>query len=561
MRSSFFVKTYILAQVLIYLPALIFAQADKNDWLWKEIGVKPDFQKLVPKKNIIIAVVDDAFDLTNPFLKSYYYQNLREIPGNNLDDDNNGKIDDSVGWDFSDNDNNVNPPPHAIQRFSHGTKVAGILAQTLQKLCQTGTSFQILPIKTSSDIRQSNYITDGYEGIKYALEQKADIIIACWSGGKFDVTQEAILKKAQAQGVVVVASAGNFYADTPVMPAAFPWAIAVAGIDKNRRKELVSNYGVFIDIVAPADSIATCYPYETDFNHYLSATSAATPVVGGIVASFMAAYPDLQAADFDRLLKNTAQPVDAYNSLYYGKLGAGLVNVYALNNYILTKQSSSSFVQSKAYLPLWQPATKEATFHVSPLGRFPSYKLLLSQPLPLKNTFAVSTFQNQQRKDTTLTAQQLSQPYVFTADSFQVHFLTRPFKGKNAFLYYEAQPIDSSALYCRDKVLVGGEEGYIEDGSGPENYANRCSCKWLIEVPKDKVIDINFEAFDTEAQFDQVYIFADDGTNYPILAIFSGPKIPPVITSWYNRVLVWFVTNNSNTHKGWRLHYKAVDVK
>lgn len=554
-------KACICLQAFFGFCTLALAQTDKNEWVWAQIGIKPDAPLLVSKKEILIAIIDDAFDLNHQFLKAYYYRNLKEIPGNNIDDDNNGKTDDAIGWDFSDNDANVNPPLNALERFSHGTKVAGILVQTLQKLCVQNTSFKILPIKTASDVRKSNYIIDGYSGINYALEQKADIIITSWSGGEFDIEREKILKKAQSQGTLLICSAGNFYADKPLMPAAFPWAIAVTALDKNKHRYVVSNYGNFVDIAAPSDSIATVYPLETGFKHQLSATSAATPIVGGVVAAFMAAYSDLQAQDFDRLLKNTAQPIEQYNTLYAGKLGAGLINVNNLRNYVETKQAASRFTQTKAYLPLWQEKAKELTFKVAPTGKYPTYKLLLSQPLIGKNTIDVALFNNTQKKDTTLTSTQLSQPYVFQADSFQVRVATKPFKGKNTYLYYEAQPIDSSVLYCHDKILVKGEEGYIEDGSGNEDYANRCSCKWLIEVPEGKRIKIEFEAFDTEAKTDQVYFFADDGTEHPILAIFSGPDIPPVITSWYNKILVWFVSNESRSHKGWRLHYQAIDDK
>ncbi|MBA4850957.1 S8 family serine peptidase [Emticicia sp. BO119] len=559
--SKYFLKACFILQAF-FSPILFgFGQSSKNDWVWKQIGISSEFRLLNPKKELVIAIIDDAFDLNNSFLKNYFYKNPKEIPGNSIDDDKNGKTDDIIGWDFSDNDNNVNPPVQNIQRFSHGTKVAGILIQTLQKLCVQTSSFKIIPIKTSSEYKQSNYIIDGYAGINYALEQKADIIITCWSGGLFDVEKEDILKRTQSQGVILIGSAGNFYADKALMPSAFPWVIAVAATDKKKHKYSVSNYGSFVDISAPSDSIATTYPSDTEFNNYLSATSAATPIVGGVVAAFMAAYPDLQAQDVDRLLKNTAEPIEQYNSLYHGKLGAGLVNVLNLKNYLESQELPKRFSQTKGYLPLWQKGEKTLSFTITPTGKYPTYNLILSKTLFTKSNINVSLFQDKQRKDTILTATQLSQPYTFRADSFQINFATKSFKGKNTYLYYEAQPIDSSGLYCRDKIIISGEEGYIEDGSGAENYANRCSCQWLIEVPKGKKIRINFEEFDTEAKIDQVYFFAEDGTESTILAIFSGSDIPPVITSWYNKVLVWFVTNESDSSKGWKLHYKAVDDK
>ena len=64
---------------------------------------------------------------------------------------------------------------------------------------------------------------------------------------------------------------------------------------------------------------------------------------------------------------------------------------------------------------------------------------------------------------------------------------------------------------------------------------------------------------DTEAKIDQIYIFSDFGTESPILAIFSGQNLPPQITSWTNRVLIWFVSNGSQNKKGWKLRYDEVD--
>ena len=80
----------------------------------KKVGVNGDFKKLVGKKKITIAIIDDAFQTENLSLKPYLKYNIKDFPDNNKDDDNNGKIDDYLGWDMSDNDPNVNPPAGGI---------------------------------------------------------------------------------------------------------------------------------------------------------------------------------------------------------------------------------------------------------------------------------------------------------------------------------------------------------------------------------------------------------------------------------------------------------------
>jgi hypothetical protein len=132
--------------------------------------------------------------------------------------------------------------------------------------------------------------------------------------------------------------------------------------------------------------------------------------------------------------------------------------------------------------------------------------------------------------------------------------------SNEAWWYYEVTTIDSSTLFCGNSVSeINGSEGVLEDGSGTLNYTGRNDCKWQITVPEGKKIQLSFEEFDTEPKIDQVYIFNGTTTKDPILAIFSGHKIPPSIKSWGNTVLIWFLTSEENNYKGWKLHYRAVD--
>ena len=90
--------------------------------------------------------------------------------------------------------------------------------------------------------------------------------------------------------------------------------------------------------------------------------------------------------------------------------------------------------------------------------------------------------------------------------------------------------------------------------------ANRVDCKWLITVPVDKRVRLEFDAFDTQAKTDFVWIFEGEGTlPENILAKFGGPDFPPIVISGSNQVLVWFVTDGSVTSNGWGLNYTATE--
>ena len=128
-----------------------------------------------------------------------------------------------------------------------------------------------------------------------------------------------------------------------------------------------------------------------------------------------------------------------------------------------------------------------------------------------------------------------------------------------SFSYY-MQTIDSTTLYCNDLVELNDSAGIITDNSGSENYTNNCSCKWQISAPVGKRIRIVFDQMDTQANVDFVWIFDGEATlPENLLAKFSGNNSPPVITSFTNKVLIWFVTDGTLTGQGWKLRYQVLD--
>lgn len=547
-KPSFFV-------FFLSLASIAFGQnSTPNQWAWDQVGVQSDFKRLTGKREITIAIIDDAFLTDNASLKSYFKTNPKDLPDNQIDDDQNGKVDDYLGWDFSDNDLNVNPPAGDLRKFGHGTKVAGIVIEGLNKLLLNPKDvIRILPLKSSSDTRNNNYITDGYEAIKYAIEQKADIIVCCWSGGIFDKEKEEVLRAAQKAGIIIVASAGNFVSEKEQFPGAYSWVINTSALNSKLQKQTVSNYGRFLDISVPGDSIVTLSTIPNSPGSSLSGTSASAAFLGGIVAAVYSAFPNLTPQDCDRILKNACDPLETYNPLYKGKLGAGVLNVKKLIDNLVTQEASQVFHTPKGYLGI-SKNKKMVIAH----AKYPEYKLINSQPQTQKNiNVVVEKWDNNLKSDTILALSQLNLPFLFKADSFMVS-TDKNLKSKTYF-YFEAQAIDSSYLYCTETLHLTDKRGTIVDGSGEENYANNSNCKWELEVSKAKRIKITFEEIDTEAKIDQIYIFSDYGTESPILAIFSGQNLPPQITTWTHKALIWFVSNGSVNYKGWKLRYEEVD--
>ncbi len=125
-------------------------------------------------------------------------------------------------------------------------------------------------------------------------------------------------------------------------------------------------------------------------------------------------------------------------------------------------------------------------------------------------------------------------------------------------------PGDSNyPYYCGSSGNLTSITGTVEDGSGPNYYANNASCSWLIE-PNDPNIDsvseikLMFNKFDTEISNDVVNVYDGPTTSSPLLGSFTGNNLPPDVTSTSDKMLITFTTNGSNTGYGWFATYEAL---
>lgn len=550
--------------LMLGLANLLMAQADSTAGLiaYKMLQI-PDLQSRVSvSKPIVVAVVDDGFLLTHRALRNYIYTNPTELPNNGIDEDGNGYIDDVQGYDVSDQDNDVSVPKGNEYVYYHGTMIAGVIVRVAEMAFGNNAHLyiRILPVKALSDVADKTYIKDGYEGIRYALTQKPDIIVCAWSGGTFDVKYQPLFTEATSKGIAIFGSAGNFYNEQIDPPASLPSVYAVAAIDSTWRKLPNSNYGKKIDLSAPGDLVYAPHPIADNANSFLDGTSASVALVAGAAAVLKVMQPDAMPLELLAALKNTATPVDADNVSYAGKLGAGMPNVSAAVDYLLNPKARDKYfdsarpegsiiIDANTSRQQWQMqaqgGVKGIWFY---LGTRPKQankgELLIYQGDSLVMSSPVGTFTGSQ---------------FVAGGSAKIQYLGK--RGKEPLVInYEMEPIDSSILFCRERVNITEPEGTITDGSGPENYANNCNCKWIITAPEGKRIRLEFDQFDTQAKIDFVRLFAGDATlQEAALAMFSGPDKPPVIITPTNQVLIWFVTDGTQTGQGWQLQYRFTD--
>ena len=256
---------------------------------------------------VIVGVIDSGIDLTHPALAHNIYRNPGEIPGNNTDDDGNGYVDDVNGWNFAKQSGDVS------DTRGHGTMVSGVIAGNGDGFEGVCPQCRILPI-VLRDMRTS----DLFDAADYIQSRNVKIVNMSAALDIQRVPEESrdiatsishlFVSLLARSGIVFVAAAGNSGREgNPTMyPAFFEEAIAVGGSDPWDMYAYFSNYGPWVDIVAPAIDIWTTQLLgkvgpRAGYN-YASGTSLATPMVAGAAALLLSHYPRITAEEIKQTL-------------------------------------------------------------------------------------------------------------------------------------------------------------------------------------------------------------------------------------------------------------------
>jgi subtilisin family serine protease len=255
--------------------------------------------------DVTVAIVDSGVDLGHPDLAPNLWTNAGEIPGNGVDDDGNGYVDDVHGFDFVDGDGDPQ------DGNGHGTHVAGIAgARGGNGIGGSGVAWRarLMSVRVlDADARGTT--TAVAQGIRYAVDNGARIVNLSLAGPSATSDLEDAVRYAQDRGVLIVAAAGNDGADlasAPTYPAAYAQdnVLGVAATDESGGLSRVSDYGQGADVAAPGEQILSTalgggYEWRTG-------TSMAAPHVAGALVLLAAARPDLDARGLrDALLGHT----------------------------------------------------------------------------------------------------------------------------------------------------------------------------------------------------------------------------------------------------------------
>lgn len=310
---------------------------------WKELIHLPEMSVLSDGQDVQIAVIDTGFDLSNHQLKQSLWTNSGEIPSDEIDNDGNGYPDDMHGWNFSENNNQIN------DSAGHGTHIASIISNIVP-------ASSVIPIKTTyCDSNDLLNLAAVVEGIYYAVEVGAEIINMSFAGNSYSEALEQAIEYASDSDVKMIAAAGNSGQDQIAFPAVLSEVIAVGSLDKYFQLSDFSAYGPNLDLAALGENILV-----TGLGGRLelcSGTSYSAAIVSGTSAILMAMNPNLKTSTLRQILLNYSVKINAYSNLVPVLDGVNVVEAASLKFSFSSYNSLFSDTNSPTTVNLYIPPT------------------------------------------------------------------------------------------------------------------------------------------------------------------------------------------------------------
>lgn len=357
--------------VCVFLGLMGMTQATPNadGLLKKSWGLNAGFGVEAPKAwsqmngscanaNVVVAVIDTGIDMNHPALKDHLWVNEKELNGKpGVDDDGDGFVDDLHGWDFARNTGNL------VDSHGHGTHIAGIISgdgkdvDAFKGVCP-GTKIMALRYYDPNGSGEDN-LKNTVKAIEFAVAHHVDLINYSGGGAEFAQGEFNALKKAEKEGILVVAAAGNERSDADqnlYFPAAYNLTniISVTAIDEKGQVLPSSNWGVRkVHVAAPGQAILSTLP--NGGYGFMTGTSQATAFVTGIAAMVKSESKSINFLKIKEIIEQSSQKFPQL----VGKTATGAkVNAYLAVQLIHGRKLSSE--SSKA-----EPVKSEVQADVS----------------------------------------------------------------------------------------------------------------------------------------------------------------------------------------------------
>ena len=319
-------------------------QFASNLWGMNNINMASAWDYTTGSEEIVIAVLDTGIDTNHPDLAANIWYNPGEIPGDGIDNDGNGRVDDVNGWNFVSNTKNV------FDDDGHGTHVAGTIGAVGNNgigVVGVAQRVKLMAVKVL-DHNGDGWYSDTIAGINYITYLKnrgvnIKAINASLGGTSYDSLMYRAIENAGKAGILLVAAAGNEGRNNdsyPSYPANYNLdnVISVASITSSNVLASTSNYGATtVDLAAPGASIYSTLPNGRYGN--MSGTSMATPHVSGAIALAYSLNDGLNAEQVKVALLASVTPTSNLSgkTVTGGRLNAAaFLDQIPLSGYVVT---------------------------------------------------------------------------------------------------------------------------------------------------------------------------------------------------------------------------------
>lgn len=314
------------------------------------------------KREVIIALIDTGVDDSHEDLQNVLWTNPGEIPGNGVDDDGNGYVDDIHGWNFYNGNSQIYV---SANDDSHGTHAAGTIAASRDNGVGiagivSSCSVKIMVLKALGGSDGSGTTASIIEAIQYAQANGASICNLSL-GSSFN--DRALYQAMAASSMLFVVAAGNDGENidiSPCYPASYELdnIISVGNLNYDGTLHYSSNYGASsVDLAAPGSYILSTTP--NNGYSYMTGTSMAAPMVTAAAAMVYSYFDDITLANVKEILLSSARPLDRLgeSTVTGGILDLGAAMAYDVKT--LSKEEWAPIIVDTGSAPSIEIMTEE----------------------------------------------------------------------------------------------------------------------------------------------------------------------------------------------------------
>ena len=257
----------------------------------------------------IVAIVDSGVNLKHRDIVAKLWRNIAEIPGNGIDDDSNGAVDDVHGFDALASAGLSASLLNDGDPQGHGTHVAGIVARLSPKS-------KIMPIRIL-DADGNGRMSDALFAWSYALENGAKVInnsfgVVGLPPAEFSFMEEAVRFGRKKYGAVFVVAAGNQSNNNDILPgtpANVSGMISVGATTASGGVASFSNFGkTSVHLFAPGERIVSSDAFNSSGSTIKNGTSQAAPMVSAVLANFSGKKKNISASALEQKLFKSLKP-------------------------------------------------------------------------------------------------------------------------------------------------------------------------------------------------------------------------------------------------------------